>query len=136
MKMLKIRSRGHIFRHLLELSKLPFAISSNQCCGPDGLFFRDFSSLLGANCVVLIEIKANACAIILSHNHPSGNMNPSQSDMDLTKKMKEAGKFLEVSVLDHIIITSEGYYSFADEGLLEPWSLFMIFKIHSLIPLF
>ena len=68
--------------------------------------------------IFVAAIKANACAIILSHNHPSGNLNPSQADMDLTKKMKEAGKFLEVSVLDHIIMTSEGYYSFADEGLL------------------
>jgi DNA repair protein RadC len=63
-------------------------------------------------------LKANACAVILSHNHPSGNLKPSQSDIDLTRKMKEAGRFLEVSVLDHIIITSEAYYSFADEGLL------------------
>jgi DNA repair protein RadC len=68
--------------------------------------------------IFVAAIKANACAIILSHNHPSGNLKPSQADMDLTKKLKEAGKFLEVSVLDHIIITSEAYYSFADEGLL------------------
>ena len=50
--------------------------------------------------------------------HPSVNLNPIQADIDLTKKVKEAGKFLEVSVLDHFIITSEAYYSFADEGLL------------------
>jgi DNA repair protein RadC len=68
--------------------------------------------------IFVAAIKANACAIILSHNHPSGNLSPSQADIDLTKKMKEAGKFLEVSVLDHIIMTSEAYYSFADEGLL------------------
>ena len=63
-------------------------------------------------------IKANACGIILSHNHPSGNLRPSQADIDLTKKLKEGGKFLELPILDHIIITSESYYSFADEGLL------------------
>ena len=68
--------------------------------------------------IFVAAIKANACAIILSHNHPSGNLNPSQADMDLTRKIKEAGRFLEVSVLDHIIMTSEAYYSFADEGLL------------------
>jgi len=63
-------------------------------------------------------IKANACGIILAHNHPSGNLNPSQSDIDLTKRMKEGGKFLEIQVLDHVILTTEGYYSFADEGNL------------------
>lgn len=63
-------------------------------------------------------IKANACGVIVSHNHPSGNLSPSQADIDLTKKLKEGGKFLEISVLDHLIITTEGYYSFADEGII------------------
>ena len=63
-------------------------------------------------------IKANACGIILAHNHPSGNLQPSQADIDLTRKMKEGGKFLEIQVLDHVIVTTEGYYSFADEGIL------------------
>jgi DNA repair protein RadC len=63
-------------------------------------------------------IKANACGIIVAHNHPSGNLQPSQSDIDLTKKLKEGGKLLEVSLLDHLIITSEAYYSFADEGMI------------------
>jgi DNA repair protein RadC len=63
-------------------------------------------------------IKANACGIILAHNHPSGNLNPSQADIDLTKRMKEGGKLLEVAVLDHVILTKEAYFSFADEGLI------------------
>lgn len=63
-------------------------------------------------------IKANACGLILSHNHPSGNLKPSQADIDLTKKMTQGGKFLEIQILDHIIVTKEGYFSFADEGLL------------------
>lgn len=63
-------------------------------------------------------IKAAATGIILSHNHPSGNLKPSQADIDLTRKLKEGGKFLEIQILDHIIVTSEGYYSFADEGLI------------------
>jgi DNA repair protein RadC len=63
-------------------------------------------------------IKANACGIILAHNHPSGNLQPSQADIELTRRMKEGGKLLEIQVLDHVIVTSEGYYSFADEGLL------------------
>ena len=58
--------------------------------------------------------------IVISHNHPSGNLTPSQSDIDLTRKVKEAGKFLELQLLDHIILSPvEGkYYSFADNGML------------------
>lgn len=63
-------------------------------------------------------IKANACGIILAHNHPSGNLQPSQADIDLTRRMREGGKLLEVQILDHLIVTCEGYYSFADKGLL------------------
>jgi DNA repair protein RadC len=63
-------------------------------------------------------LKVNAVALILSHNHPSGALKPSRQDEELTQKIKGAGAFLDIKVLDHLIITSEGYYSFADEGLL------------------
>lgn len=63
-------------------------------------------------------IKGVASGIILCHNHPSGNLQPSQADIELTRRIKEAGRLLEIQLLDHIILTSEGYYSFADEGLL------------------
>jgi len=57
-------------------------------------------------------------AIILVHNHPSGNINPSEADKQLTVKMKEAGKLLDISVLDHLIFTDNGFFSFADENLI------------------
>ncbi|MDZ7650383.1 MAG: JAB domain-containing protein [Cytophagales bacterium] len=63
-------------------------------------------------------LKGAASGMILAHNHPSGNLQPSQADLDLTKKIREAGKLLEIQLLDHVIVTSEGYYSFADEGLI------------------
>ena len=63
-------------------------------------------------------LKRGACNLILSHNHPSSNLKPSKADEDLTRKIKEAGKFLDITVLDHVILSSEGYFSFADEGLL------------------
>lgn len=63
-----------------------------------------------------LELKASA--IILSHNHPSGNLKPSEQDIQLTKKLSAAGKSLDISVLDHIIIAGTSFYSFADEGLL------------------
>lgn len=59
-----------------------------------------------------------ASSIILVHNHPSGNRQPSAADIALTKKLKEAGKFLDLPVLDHLIYTDRGYYSFMDEGIL------------------
>jgi DNA repair protein RadC len=59
-----------------------------------------------------------ASSVIMIHNHPSGNLKPSQQDIDLTKKMKEAGRVLEIPVLDHLIFTNDSYYSFADEGIL------------------
>lgn len=60
----------------------------------------------------------SASSIILCHNHPSGNTNPSEADKQLTRKINEAGKLLDISVLDHLIITDNGYYSFADEGIM------------------
>ncbi len=63
-------------------------------------------------------IKANACGLILAHNHPSGTTQPSQSDISLTRKIKEGGKLLEIQLLDHIIVTLESHFSFADEGLI------------------
>jgi DNA repair protein RadC len=65
-----------------------------------------------------VALKGMASGIIVSHNHPSGNLKPSQADIDLTRKLKEAGKFLELQLLDHVIISSEGFYSFTDEGLI------------------
>ena len=63
-------------------------------------------------------LKMNACSLVLSHNHPSGNLKPSRQDEELTLKIKQAGELLDIKVLDHIIVTGEAYYSFADEGLL------------------
>lgn len=59
-----------------------------------------------------------ATGIILAHNHPSGNLKPSDADLRLTRKMKEAGQLLEISVLDHVIVTDSGFFSFSDEGML------------------
>ncbi|MDA9554641.1 JAB domain-containing protein [Pelobium sp.] len=63
-------------------------------------------------------LKTCASSIILSHNHPSGNLKPSEADKTMTRKIKAGGELLDITVLDHVIITAEGYFSFADEGLL------------------
>ncbi|MFH0756359.1 MAG: JAB domain-containing protein [Bacteroidota bacterium] len=64
-------------------------------------------------------VKSNCSSIIACHNHPSGNRQPSDADQQITKKISEAGKIMDIKLLDHLILTpDEGYFSFADEGLL------------------
>lgn len=64
-------------------------------------------------------LKSLSVAIILAHNHPSGKLKPSSADIDITNKIKRAGKFLDILVLDHLIVSPNGgYYSFKDEGIL------------------
>ena len=77
------------------------------------------------NCTVVAPAKIAQCAllshsnsVVLCHNHPSGNLRPSSADIELTEKAKKGLLLLDILVLDHIIISEKGYYSFADEGLL------------------
>jgi DNA repair protein RadC len=63
-------------------------------------------------------VDALAPSIILVHNHPSGNLKPSNEDVTLTRKLKEAGKLLDIAILDHVIVSHTGYYSFNDDGAL------------------
>ncbi len=63
-------------------------------------------------------LEENAISIILCHNHPSGSLKPSRADEELTTKIKEAAKYFDIKVIDHIIVSEDGYYSFADEGIL------------------
>ena len=75
-------------------------------------------SLMDMKVVFQYALKANACGVIIAHNHPSGNVTPSESDLKITRKIKEAGDILDIQLLDHIILTPEEdvYTSFADEG--------------------
>lgn len=68
--------------------------------------------------ILAAALKSLAVNLILAHNHPSGNLKPSRADEELTSKINEAAKFHDIKVLDHIILTPQQYYSFADEGLL------------------
>ena len=68
--------------------------------------------------ILAVAIKSLASAIIIVHNHPSGSLKPSQPDIKLTEQLKSACKLLEIQLLDHLIITKDSYFSFADEGLL------------------
>ncbi len=75
-------------------------------------------TLVDAKLIFAVALKSGASSIILSHNHPSGNKRASQADISLTKKLKSAALFLDLEILDHIILTGEGYSSMADEGAL------------------
>ena len=68
--------------------------------------------------ILAVALKCNASGIILIHNHPSGNLEPSDPDTVITRKLKEASEVFELLLLDHLIISKEGYYSFADNGIL------------------
>ena len=68
--------------------------------------------------ILQAALLTNSVAIILAHNHPSSSMKPSRQDMEITKQVKDAAQLMRIKVLDHLILTDEGYYSFADEGQL------------------
>jgi DNA repair protein RadC len=76
------------------------------------------STTVDVRIVLSVALKILATGIILAHNHPSGNTKPSIADQELTKRMKAASDLMDISLLDHLIITDEAYLSFADEGLL------------------
>ena len=67
----------------------------------------------------VVAIKSKASGFILAHNHPSGNLKPSNNDINLTKKIIEASKFLDIDLIDHIILNNKNYYSFIDESLIK-----------------
>jgi DNA repair protein RadC len=64
-------------------------------------------------------LKAGACSVIIAHNHPSGNIEPSAEDKKLTSRVRSGGELLEIQLIDHIIITADNYFSFCDQGLLR-----------------
>jgi len=80
----------------------------------------------GSNCGTVVDIKlilcialnANASSLILIHNHPSGNMKPSKQDLVITEKIKKSSEYMDLKLMDHLIIRSDSYYSFCDEGIL------------------
>lgn len=76
------------------------------------------ATVVDARLIFKSAIESLASGIILGHNHPSGNLEPSDDDQRLTTQMKEAGKLLDITVYDHLIVSNRGYFSFADSGLM------------------
>ncbi|WP_282148624.1 JAB domain-containing protein [Algibacter lectus] len=77
------------------------------------------STVVDAKLVFSVALKCNASSIILAHNHPSGNLTPSEVDRSLTQKLKQAGQHLDIVILDHLILTKDSFYSFSDNGLIK-----------------
>jgi len=103
----------------VEQFKVLFLNRANRVLGIYDVSSGGISGTVADPRVIFVAaLKSNCCGIIVSHNHPSGNLKPSRQDEELTQKIKHAGQLLEIKLLDHVIITSEGYYSFADEGLI------------------
>jgi DNA repair protein RadC len=75
-------------------------------------------TVIDVRIILKMALDKLACSIILCHNHPSGNLIPSDADKEITRKIKEAGKHMDIPVLDHLSIGNDAYFSFADEGLI------------------
>lgn len=100
---------------------------ANRVCGIEtkralGFFRASMGGITGTvadpRLILQFALMANACSLILCHNHPSGNLRPSNADEKLTAKIKAAAENFDIKILDHVIVSSEGYFSFADEGIL------------------
>lgn len=104
---------------LLEQAKVLLLNRSNQVLGIFHLSTGGTSgTIVDPKQVFAVALKTNASGIILAHNHPSGSLCPSDADDKITQKLYKAGKLLDIEVLDHLIITREGYYSYAESGRL------------------
>jgi DNA repair protein RadC len=104
----------------IETMKLMLLNRANKVLGIAGLSTGGTNGcIIDLKIVFQYAILANASLIILAHNHPSGSLKPSEADIAITKKVKDAGKFLDITPLDHLIISpDERYFSLADEGFI------------------
>jgi len=115
-----------VFRRIwgqpIELRECFYALFLNRANKVLGYFLVSVGGITGTvvdpRCVYQAALKASATEILLAHNHPSGNLQPSDADIQITRKLKDAGQLLDINLLDHLIIMPEGYTSFADEGML------------------
>ena len=104
---------------LVEEFKVILLNMANRVIGLVDISLGRFSGTIADPKVIFVtDLKAGASSLILAHNHPSGNLKSSRSDISLTQKIIAADGLLDISVLDHLIMTAEGYLSFADESLM------------------
>ena len=124
---ISIRSKNQLLNYLrknigiskIEEFKVLFLNSNNEVLGVETLFQGTIDkSAVYPRKILERVLFYNARSIIFAHNHPSGNTSPSSKDIEITKMMKEFFKMVDVSVLDHIIISKDSYFSFLEEGII------------------
>ncbi|MCR8561049.1 JAB domain-containing protein [Mucilaginibacter sp. BJC16-A38] len=104
---------------LVEQFKIVLLDIRNNCLGICDISSGGLSACFAdPKLVFMAALKGKASKIIAAHNHPSGNNSPSGADIELTNRLIEGGRILDIKVVEHIILTSDGYYSFADNGLI------------------
>lgn len=104
---------------LQEQFKILLLNTANRCLGIAEIGTGGYASCIAdPRLIFAIALKGKASGIILAHNHPSGNLQPSRADIELTRKVVNGGRLLDIVVPDHVIISSVGYKSLADEGLI------------------
>ncbi|WP_316849078.1 JAB domain-containing protein [Pedobacter agri] len=120
-------SAFEIFRQSWDLGRISFLEEfkvlllnrANKVLGVVNLSVGGVSgTVVDPKVLFVTALKANCSSVILCHNHPSGNLDPSEADFKLTKRLVECGKLLNILVWDHLIISDSSYLSFADEGFL------------------
>jgi len=104
---------------LQEEFKVVYLNRANKVLGVYSLSKGSISgTLVDVRLIFAVALKCNASGIIIAHNHPSGNLKPSEADKTLTSKIKKCADFLDLNLIDHLIITKQGYFSFGTEGIL------------------
>lgn len=104
---------------LVEEFKMLLLDRGNRCLGVSSVATGGVDAcVVDPKIVFATALKARASGLILAHNHPSGNLKPSQADIAMTQRLFSGGKVLSIDVLDHLIVTPHEYKSFADEGLM------------------
>jgi DNA repair protein RadC len=103
--------------HERELFCVAYLNRANKVLWTEIMFMGGITgTLVDKRLIIKKALAGNSTSIIVCHNHPSGAKNPSENDRRMTKELKEACKLLDISLLDHIIVTDDGYYSFSDHG--------------------
>lgn len=106
---------------LVESFRIMLLNRSNACLGISEISTGGATSCIADPKIIFATaLKARACNLILAHNHPSGNVQPSNADIMVSRKVRQGAGLLDIQVLDHLIVTPDQYYSFADEGKLTP----------------
>lgn len=126
-KIIDSKTSHDVFRKVFDADTLEYnesviALFLNRANNTIGWFKVSQGGIAGTvidvRMILAVALKCGASSIIIAHNHPSGNLKPSQNDIAITKKLKESASLMDIILFDHLILTDESYYSFTDEGIL------------------